>query len=473
MALAPNGSRITAFAGAASIAVALGGTLGVSVSIGVSLAYNLIDGEVRAELAGADITAPGGVTVVAKSAADIQVFSLAASVSVAVGGTAGVGVSGAGASALNIILADTYAAVVDSAIQTTGDVVIDARSSSHIDATIISASIGVGVGGTVGIGASIGVSIARNYLGYDPYAYSGSVDYVQGVDSPSKLVTGNTVKLGPNSGARANEVYEYVGSKTLTQEDRDKDGKMDDLILGQDFSDKDNWKQLITASANEIKAYVSGSSITISGDVARNLKITALNSQLIESTVFAGSVAASGGGTVGAALSGAGASATNRINTDTQAYIFNSTGTGMVVDGDIIIQANNSSTIESSVLAVSVSAAFGTFAGSVSIGISIAVNEIAGSTKAYADRVLLDAGGDILITAHDTPSIDSSSTAVSVAISGGIGFAIAGGGAVSFNTITTQVVAGIDRTPAGAVACGGERKRLDRSACQGQPDHSG
>ncbi|MBF0341678.1 MAG: hypothetical protein HQL95_12055, partial [Magnetococcales bacterium] len=451
-ALADNNSRITAFAGAASIAVALGGSVGVSVSIGVSLARNVIDGVVMAALQGVDVTASEGVTVKASSDADIKVFSLAASVSAAIGGAAGVGVSGAGASALNIILADTYAGIDDSAIQSTGDVVVDAVSASRIDATIISASIGVGVGGTVGVGASIGVSIARNYLGYDPYAYSGTVTYVQGTDSPSQLVKGDKVKLGPTSGARANEVYEYIGSKTLTQEDRDKDGKMDDLILGQDFSDKDKWKQLLTTSANEIKAYVIGSSVTIEGDVVPgDLAVSALNRQKIESFVFAGSVAASGGGTVGAALSGAGASATNRINTDTQAYIFNSTGTGMAVDGDILVQADNKSSIESSVLAVSVSAAFGTFAGSVSIGISIAVNEIAGSTKAYADRVVLDAGGDILITALDTPSIDSSSTAVSVAISGGIGFAIAGGGAVSFNTITTQVVAGIDRTTTGAV----------------------
>ncbi|MBF0263421.1 MAG: hypothetical protein HQL97_16470, partial [Magnetococcales bacterium] len=232
-ALADNNSRITAFAGAASIAVALGGTVGVSVSIGISLARNVIDGVVLAALEGVDVTASEGVTVQANSDADIKVFSLAASVSAAIGGSAGVGVSGAGASALNIILADTRAGIHDSAITATGDVVVDAVSTSRIDATIISASIGVGVGGAVGVGASIGVSIARNYLGYDPYAYSGTVTYLQGTDSPSQLVKGDKVKLGPRSGARANEVYEYIGDNTLTQEDRDKNGTMDDLILAQ------------------------------------------------------------------------------------------------------------------------------------------------------------------------------------------------------------------------------------------------
>ena len=59
--------------------------------------------------------------MLATSDADIQVFSLAASVGVGIGGSAGVGVSGAGASALNIILADTYAGVVDSAIASAGE----------------------------------------------------------------------------------------------------------------------------------------------------------------------------------------------------------------------------------------------------------------------------------------------------------------------------------------------------------------
>jgi len=182
-----------------------------------------------------------------------------------------------------------------------------------------------------------------------------------------------------------------------------------------------------------------------------DLRVKAKNDQAIKSTVFAGSVAASFGGSVGAALSGAGGSTVNRVNSDTAALITDTTGSGIEWDGSILIDADNAATIETSVMAVSVSAAFGTFAGSVAIGVSTATNEIAGNVRAGADRAVLLATGSVTISAKDRPSINAESTAVAVAISGGIGFSFAGGGAVATNTIATQVVAAVTRSGATAV----------------------
>jgi len=269
---ASDTSSITAFAGAASLAAAFGGGTGAALSVGVSLARNVIDGFTKAEIAGAKVTSLDTVTVLAVTDAKIKVFGLAASLAAGIGGATGVGVSGAGASALNIILGDSYAGIRDSAVSAAGAVSVDAYSKSRIEAVIISASVGIGGGGATGVGASIGVSIARNYIGYNPYAYSGEVTYTQGTDTPSKIVKGDKIRLGPNSGARANEVYEYIGAKTLYTEDKDKDGKQDDLILAQDFSDTEKWKQLINPSANEIWATVTGSSISTLDDAEKTLR---------------------------------------------------------------------------------------------------------------------------------------------------------------------------------------------------------
>ncbi|MFM7571206.1 MAG: hypothetical protein ACKO8O_21270, partial [Betaproteobacteria bacterium] len=233
----------------------------------------------------------------------------------------------------------------------------------------------------------------------------------------------------------------------------------------------------LTESANEIKALVISSSLTgvIDADsdplddpeaevLTTNLVITATNRQAIDTRVFAGSVAASVGGSFGGSLSGAGGAAFNRINTDTLAALRDTTQemddngtptdktddvptvTGVEIDGDVTITAADYASITSSVMAVSVAAAFGTFGGSIAIGVSIADNLIAGSVRAQIDRATIDTLGFVSVEAFDKPSIESYSTAVAVAITGAIGVAFAGGGAVSYNTIETAVLAVIDRS---------------------------
>ncbi|NDG42278.1 MAG: hypothetical protein EBY28_23685, partial [Betaproteobacteria bacterium] len=369
-------------------------------------ARNVIATQVLAEIAGARLTAVGDLKVIAKSAASIEVTAMAAALAAAIGGTAGVGVSGAGASAMNIILGDTLASVDDSAISAAGAMDVKSSATSRIEATIVSASIGVG-GGNVGVGASIGIALARNYIGYDPSHYSGAARYTSGVDAPAKIVKGDVIRLGPRSGARANEVYEYIGDADLLRADKDKSGNQKDLILTQDYADTKLWKQLTATSANQIEASVTQSSIVALDDANKtlNLSVIADNLQTIDSAVFAGSVAI-GGGLVGVAISGAGASAVNRIGSQTLAYVGRTTTVdsnhdgvpeinGIEVDGFIHVLATDNAKIDSSVMAVSVAAAFGEFGASVAIGVSLADNLIASSTQALVDNAALDTVGDI------------------------------------------------------------------------------
>ena len=118
-------STINADAGALAISAAYGGTAGVAVSIGVSLAENHISNDIDAYVADESVMTTGtlaDLTISAEDASTIDATSTAAAVSIGGGGTVGVAVSGAGAAAENIILTKTNAHVDDSDVTTTGDV---------------------------------------------------------------------------------------------------------------------------------------------------------------------------------------------------------------------------------------------------------------------------------------------------------------------------------------------------------------
>ena len=205
-------SKITALAGAASVALAFAGEgAAVAVSIGVSLARNTIANEVEAAILqrrrpraqlrsdlGSDrgrrpgpparrparssrytgvagtlnlstqtydaahgwtLISTGPITVQATEAASIDAISFAASLAAA-GAFVGVAVSGAGAWASNIILTRTNAHIDSSILKSTGAVAISASDTSSIKALILALSVAVG-GGAVGVGASIGLAACR------------------------------------------------------------------------------------------------------------------------------------------------------------------------------------------------------------------------------------------------------------------------------------------------------------------------
>ena len=149
MLTADDTSSIFAFAGAVSLAASFGGTVGVSLSVGVSLAQNMIASEVEAFIKNADegVTATNGaITLAATEMATIDAFSGAASLAVGLAGVAGIAVAGAGAEATNVILVDTNAYVKDSTLTSTGNIDIDATNTASIDATVISAAFSLAIG---------------------------------------------------------------------------------------------------------------------------------------------------------------------------------------------------------------------------------------------------------------------------------------------------------------------------------------
>ncbi|KPK01262.1 MAG: hypothetical protein AMS20_13940 [Gemmatimonas sp. SG8_28] len=149
-------SHVLTDAGAASLAGSVGGTGGVSAAIGVSLASNRIENVVEAYIVSADDVdaTVGGIDIDAKSDGQIDATAIAAAVSLAGGGTFGVGLAGGGAEATNVILTDTRAYVQSSYLFAEGDVAVDAQSTGVIKAEVLGVAGSIAVSGTAGVSSA-------------------------------------------------------------------------------------------------------------------------------------------------------------------------------------------------------------------------------------------------------------------------------------------------------------------------------
>ncbi|MCP4992988.1 MAG: hypothetical protein GY934_04255, partial [Gammaproteobacteria bacterium] len=297
-----------------------------------------------------------------------------------------------------------------------------------IGAAVIAASAAV-AGGAVGVGVSIGLSFATNVIGWG-IDLDVTADYST-ADAPGTLVKNDTVKV--ESGVHAGNIYEYLG-KNQTPEP----GATTVELKTQDYGNTDLWRRVdLEEQSAEVRAYLRDSSVSADG----GLSVTATSDQSIDAVVVAGSAAASGAG-VGVSVSGAGAGAVNRISNDVQAYIQGDGATG-VSASSIALMAKDTSSISAVTGAASLAAAFGAVGVGVSIGVAGAFNEISNDVAAYifnAENVVsTTAGGDITIKAVEAATINAVTSAASLGVAiGGVGVAVSGAGAVATNIILTK-----------------------------------
>lgn len=421
---AKDSSTIKADAGAASLSIAGSGTASVAGSIGVSLARNLVTSEVLAYVKNADSTlrtTTGNVDISATNdKASITAVSAAASLAAGVSGTAGVGVSGAGAESTNLIGTKTNAFIEDSVINSKGAVSLNAKNNAEIKATVIAASVALGASATAGVGVSIGVAVARNLIGWnvDP-----NQAFKYDTSSGSKaMLKGDRVKI--KQGARAGDIYEFIGDPATID------------LRTTDYGSTSNWKQVnLTQTVSEVLAYIDPTSIIAGGALTLN----AVSSSTINASVTAASVAIAGG-IGGASLSGAGVGVDNKIATNVKAFIDGDGSLGINATS-ISLTATDASTISTEAQAASIAATFA-IGAAISVGVSIAKNEISNNVSAYVQNItakgLVATTGDITLKAEEKATIIATSNAASVAA----GLAgISGAGAVATNIISNSTKA--------------------------------
>ena len=202
----------------------------------------------------------------------------------------------------------------------------------------------------------------------------------------------------------------------------------------------------------EVLAYISNSDVFTSGGVS----ITADLDAIIDSTVSNAVIASSVSLNDNTAVTAAPLVALNSMETRVEAFI-DGQSTVLATGGDIIITARDLSSIDADVLAASVSIALGkagelTFA----LGASIAQNEIQNDMQAFIRDSVVDAtAGNLLISADEDATIESSTVAAAIALSVTVkvdpeSVTFSGGGAFAFNAIEGKSNAFIETSTASA-----------------------
>ena len=439
---ATDNATIHADARAIAVSASLSGGNGGALAIGLSLAHNTIANEVAAYIQGATSVATGGSNLVlsASEQADISAKSIAAAVAVGLsGGSFGFAVAGGGAESTNVILTRTSAYAQDSNLGSTGNkvgnVVVTAASTASINALVGAVAASVAFGSEAGVGAAVGVAVARNFVGWDPSG-STAADYLT-TDHPATLANGKTVKIA--SGARAGDVYRYLGSTLI-------DTPQNPLDLSTlDYSDRTVWKPIgLSRASAPVQAFLMNTSVEAAGGV----NLSATGSETIDAEVLAGAMAIAGGGTAGVSLSGAGVYVENKVAADVLAYIDGDGATG-VNASSVTVSALDTSIITATAGAASLAGSVGGTAGvSASIGLAVAYNEISNVVDASirnADQGVT-ATGNVSVAASEDATIhaDAGAASAAVALGGTAGVALSGAGALAFNVILTKVHAHID-----------------------------
>ncbi|MCL5281661.1 MAG: hypothetical protein M1376_17320 [Planctomycetes bacterium] len=444
---ADDSSTITATTGSAALAGAVGG-VGVSVSISVARAYNEIANEVDAYVLDAAVTATGadGISIRAVDAAEITATSTAASIAASVGIFGSVAVAGGGADAFNAIWTKTHAYTDTSEIYT-GTSKLTATAISLIAEVKTTSAALSGSGGYTGA-AAVGAARARNYIGWgtntDDTGYLYTTD-----DNPTSIVKDDKVKIA--SGLEAGVIYQYLGTKALEQfkgEDENGDEQpIEGWLALVNYGDSSLWQQTnLVPMPAEVKAWMRNTE-AVAAAGAVSVKATE------DANITADVKAAAGAGAIGliaVALSGAGVSIENRVNTNVQAYI---TGTKTdAVDiaayveagGDVTVSATDTSTITATAKAVSFAAAIG-IGGAGAISLSFADNVIDNHVEAYATLATITTTADtadLAITATENATITSTATASAAAFAGLFSGAV--GSATSDATVVTTTRAYAD-----------------------------
>ncbi len=453
------------------------------------------------------------VTVSATSNGTIDAIAVSASVAAAVAGETGVSLSGAGANATNNITGGTRANVFGSTLHVgvdgddKGDVTVTADSSADITATIDTTTAALSFAGTVGVATAVGVAMAQNIIGYQNEA--AVVPNFVTDHSDSQWVANEAIshgqKLKMSYGPAKGHIYQYIGEDPINATlDESKEGDAPDWIAKLELNNVQKWKRVdLSSSPTQTHAIIDQSNVIADG----HLLVDAKSDSHIDAITLAGGGAGSGAGEVAVSLAGMGVGVLNMVGMEVFSQVsgngpapttiaYRGPADRVIKDADddlliglsgndvpaihvgsVSITASDDSTISTTANASAVSVAIGGEAGlAFTIGVSTAVNLIdnqvnasiadvqggmlaTGHTtaEALALKQQIQSGtaltteqqraGDIVVDASSNADIDSYSIAVGLTLAGGEGsLAMSGDGAHAYNRIGSTVVAAVDNS---------------------------
>ncbi|QOV24150.1 beta strand repeat-containing protein [Anabaenopsis elenkinii] len=352
----------------------------------------------------------------------ISATSIAASVAAAVASKAGFAVSGAGATADNIILSKNNAYIDNSRIINAVNVELTSQNSASVDAMILAASGALAFGGKLGAAASVGVGVANNAITQEIQAY---------INNSQVTASGNLHQRAISDAVILATVF--AGSFAVAG-----GGKVGVGLGGAGVSAENK----INSKVNSYIASTATAPITVT---AKEVKLIADDSSTIESFTGAASLAASFAGTAGVSLSIGVSLAQNTITSEVTAYTSNANVTTNT--GALMALVKEAASIQASSIAASLAAGLAGTAGiAVSGAGARADNIITYKNNAYINRGTITSAGDITLRSENTSKIDALIVAASGAVGGGgtAGVGVSIGAAVAENKITGEVQAYIN-----------------------------
>ncbi|MGH3371710.1 MAG: hypothetical protein ACRDPR_17090, partial [Nocardioidaceae bacterium] len=456
-----------------------------TISAGASAAVNDVATEVHATADGATITASGDVTFTATSTPTLTVTSLAGALANGFlngGGGKRPAFAGAGAGADNTLTTTADARVTRGAVTANdgGKVAVEAS-----DVTLIDADAG-GVALTLARGAafSFGVSVALNDIDSTVTAVvdgttvkaAGDVDVIASssgsIDAVGIAGAGNATAGGGGGGLAAtgagvftrNTILKTVVAEIINGASVEAGGHIHVVA-----SDTTAIHAIAGAASIRLALGSGGSNITVAAAIALNeigtnddpneirasidvtpgktihadedllVKATSGNDIDVLALGIAGTVQAGGSGGGGISFTAAGSAAVNWSTSTTTASIV---GAKASADEELAVRAGDTSRIRADAGGVAIALGRGP---PLAIGASVAINDIDNDVKALVEDA--DAtGASVSVTAETRTSIEVLTIAGGLGVSaggssGGGGLTFVGAGAVSLNTIDSDVEA--------------------------------
>ena len=355
--------------------------------------------------------------------------SIAVAVSVAVsGGTPAFALAGGGSESTNVILSTTSAYLQGGSLGTTtnkvGSVTITATSGGKVEALVLAVAAAVSFGGTTAVGVALGVSVARNFIGWDP---DGSTSYTYlSTQHPATVTTGQRVKIPtPAAGAasmpayaRSGDVYEYIGTTPLT-------GSAYDYL----------------STATVTGGIVAGTRVKAGGSVYRyDPAFDYVSTQTVSGGIAVNTLVLRDGRIykrTGSALSGT-------VNLATQTY---TTANGWTLQASPVNLSleNYADTAKWAPVPDGVDLVSMDYSDTT-LWKLVGVDRTGAVVEAAVKNASIHATGALTLTATSTQTIDATVAAGAVAVSGGgsTGVGVSGAGAYAENRIATDVQAKID-----------------------------
>jgi hypothetical protein len=527
---ATDASKISGIAGGLAIGLALGNQgSATAAAAGASFVYNNLDHRVAAYADDAAFTAAGAVSLSASETGSVYALSIGGAVALADGSGMGssIGVSGAGAVAVNTLRGGAETRLRKSRVSTTGtgNVSLSASDSATLTADAGGAAFSVALteGSGSATGASVGAALAFNRIKgglvralVDDSMVDAAGDITLQATSTATIDALTLAGAGAAGGSTGGGGYAASGAGAYSEntinrvvEARLRDSGITTAEPGQTL--RARGKLVVTASdTSTVNAKTYGFSIGVGAStgtgnggalsvgvslayntVDTDVEASIQNSQVVTttggtalsatsaSTITAMSVAASvaagySSSSNALALSGGGADARNTVLGKTNAF---ASGSQLASAGDVTLAASSSSRIDATVVAASLSAALAPAktAGSASVGAARARNLIGWSdnsteqpleVRAYLlDTSVTAPNGALKLSADAHQQIAATVGAASVAVtSGRNAIGLGGAGAESVNRISEQVAATLDGSAAGGVlARSVSLKATDRS----------